>query len=133
MSDSIHDEFLSPGSNPDDSSLKMANLPTDNSVLKVYQTGELTVLGFGGQDVPDEVCIAGYRTQLFDLIEQHKCKVIAFDLTGVKLVPSGMLGLLVSIRKRVGTVELYNPSVDVMEVLKLTNFDRMFEIKQVAF
>ena len=27
----------------------------DPNVLKIYKTGELTVVGFGGQDVPDEV------------------------------------------------------------------------------
>ncbi|MBC7815773.1 MAG: anti-sigma factor antagonist, partial [Planctomycetaceae bacterium] len=58
MSDSIHDESESAGS-----SFKMGAL-ADPNVLKVYQTGELTVVGFGGKDVPDEVCIAAYRQQL---------------------------------------------------------------------
>lgn len=125
MSDSIHDE-------PPESSFRLGSLPEDHSILKVYQTGELTVVGFGGNDVPDEVCIAAYRTQLFDLIAQHQCKVLAFDLTGVQLVPSGMLGVLSSIRQRVERVELYNPSPDVMEVLRITKFDRLFDIKEVA-
>lgn len=126
MSDSIHDET------PADSSFKLGSLPEDHSVLKVYQTGELTVVGFGGRDVPDEVCIAAYRQQLLSLIAEHHCKTLAFDLTGVQLVPSGMLGVLSSIRQRVEHVELYNPSPDVMEVLKITKFDRLFEIKEVA-
>ncbi len=125
MTDSIHDETP-------ESSFRLGNLPEDHSVLKVYQTGELTVVGFGGRDVPDEVCIAAYRTQLFDLIAQYQCKVLAFDLTGVQLVPSGMLGVLSSIRQRVERVELYNPSPDVMEVLRITKFDRLFDIKEVA-
>ena len=105
----------------------------DPNVLKIYQTGELTVVGFGGQDVPDEVCIAAYRDQLFKLIEEHKCKILAFDLTGVTLVPSGMLGVLTSLRSRVQRVELYNPSVDVREVLRLTRLESLFDIKEVAF
>lgn len=125
MSDSIHDE-------PPESNFRLGSLPEDHSVLKVYQTGELTVVGFGGRDVPDEVCIAAYRTQLFDLIAQYQCKVLAFDLTGVQLVPSGMLGVLSSIRQRVERVELYNPSPDVMDVLRITKFDRLFDIKEVA-
>lgn len=132
MTENIHDEFAENPISSGDSSFKLESLPLDNSVLKVYQTGELTVVGFGGQDVPDEVCIAAYRTQLFDLIAEHNCQVMAFDLTGVKMVPSGMLGVLVSIRKRVGRVELYNPSPDVLEVLKMTHFDRLFEIKEAA-
>lgn len=126
MSDTIHDD---PVVDPDDSSVGKAF--QDPGVLLVYQTGELTVVGFAGKDVPDEVCIAGYRDQLNKLIEDHQTKVMAFDLSGVKLVPSGMLGLLTSIRKKVQRVELYNPSDDVQEVLRITNLDKLFEIKSI--
>ena len=102
-------------------------------VLKIYQTGELTVVGFAGQDVPDEVCLAGYREQMNRLIDDHQVKVMALDLSGVKMIPSGMLGLLVSIRKRVDRVELYNPSDDVREVLRMTNLEKLFDIKSVQF
>lgn len=127
MSDSIHDESPSP-----DPSFRLGALPEDLSVMKVYQTGELTVVGFGGRDVPDEVCIAGYRQQLMDLIAEHHCKVLAFDLTGVQLIPSGMLGELSSLRQHVAKIELYNPSADVLEVLRITKFDQLFEIKEVT-
>lgn len=100
-------------------------------VLKVYQTGPLTVVGFAGKDVPDEVCIARYRDTLFQLIADHHVETMAFDLTGVGLVPSGMLGVLTSVRKRVSKVELYNPSADVQDVLRITNLAQMFEVKQV--
>ena len=125
MSDSIHDEFDGVGS-----SFKMGALANPN-VLKVYQTGELTVVGFGGKDVPDEVCIAAYRQQLFDLIAQYGTKVLAFDLSGVQLVPSGMLGVLSSLRQRVERLEIYNPSPDVREVLRITRLERLFDIKEV--
>ena len=137
MSDSIHDEHESEAG---DSALKIGDLK-DPNVLKIYQTGELTVIGFGGQDVPDEVCIAAYREQLFQLmircvftlVKEHNCKVLAFDLTGVTLVPSGMLGVLTSLRSKVQKIELYNPSVDVREVLHMTRLESLFEIKEVAF
>lgn len=128
MSDSIHEDST-PG--PDDSSVGKAF--QDPGILLVYQTGPLTVVGFAGKDVPDEVCIAGYRDQLNQLIEAHQVQVMAFDLSGVKLVPSGMLGLLTSLRKKVGKVELYNPSEDVREVLRITNLEKLFEIKTVQF
>ena len=125
MGDSIHDEAEGSGS-----SFKMGALANPN-VLKIYQTGELTVVGFGGKDVPDEVCIAEYRQQLLDLIAEHGVKTMAFDLSGVQLVPSGMLGVLSTIAKRVEEVEIYNPSVDVREVLRMTKLERLFEIKEV--
>ena len=129
MSESVHDDH---DTKSGDSALKLGDLKGPN-VLKIYQTGELTVVGFGGQDVPDEVCIAAYRDQLFKLVEQNQCKVLAFDLTGVTLVPSGMLGVLTSLASRVERVELYNPSSDVREVLHMTRLESLFDIKEVAF
>ena len=90
MSDSIHDEHESEAG---DSALKIGDLK-DPNVLKIYQTGELTV---------------------------------------VTLVPSGMLGVLTSLRSKVQKIELYNPSVDVREVLHMTRLESLFEIKEVAF
>jgi anti-sigma B factor antagonist len=128
MSDSIHDDGET---SPHDSAIR-GGVANDPSILKVYQTGPLTVVGFGGVDVPDEVCIAGYRDQLMQLVEQHQTKVLAFDLSGVKVVPSGMLGVLVSLRKRVQKLELYNASPDIEEVLRLTNLLSLFDLKAVA-
>lgn len=104
---------------------------TRPGILKIYQTGELTVVGFGGEDVPDEVCIAGYRDELNRLLDEHQCKVLAFDLSGVTLVPSGMLGLLTSLRKRVERLELYNASSNIREVLELTNLIKLFDLRDV--
>lgn len=126
MSDSIHEDSV-----PESGDSSVGKAFQDPGILQVYQTGELTVIGFAGKDVPDEVCIAGYRDQLNKLIDEHQVKVMAFDLSGVRLVPSGMLGLLTTIRKKVAKVELYNPSEDVQEVLKITNLDKLFEIKSV--
>ena len=129
MSDSILDES-EPTS--DDSAVRLGGGAADPRILKIYPTGELTVVGFGGQDVPDEVCIAIYRDQLFKLIDQHKCKVLAFDLSGVTLIPSGMLGVLTSLRAKVERIELYNPSEDVRDVLRMTRLDQLFDIKEVS-
>ena len=105
--------------------------PADPGVLKVYQAGEVTVVGFEGKDVPDEVCIAGYRDHLFRLVDEQNCRLMAFDLTGVRLIPSGMLGLLMSLKKHGVTIELYNPSDDVREVLDVTHLSREFAIREI--
>lgn len=126
MSDSIHDD-----SDPLMASRLPLSYSPDAGILKVYQTGPLTVVGFGGEDVPDEVCIAAYRDQLMELLDTHHCQTLAFDLTGVKLIPSGMLGVLISLRKRVERLELYNASEDIRAVLKLTNLLPLFELRDV--
>ncbi|MCR9201922.1 MAG: STAS domain-containing protein [Planctomycetaceae bacterium] len=107
---------------------------TEDGVLKVYSVGETTVLGFGGEDVPSEFNAAMYRAAISDLLIAHKSIVVAFDLTGVQLVPSGMLGLLVSLKKLDGvepTVQIFNPCDDVREVLRITRIDTMIEVHEV--
>jgi anti-sigma B factor antagonist len=128
MGESIHDDHDDAKSASDSAITAGAGQP---GVLKIYQTGELSVVGFGGVDVPDEVCIAGYRDQLNQLIEQHKTKVLAFDLTGVRLVPSGMLGVLTTLRRKVERLEIYNASDNIREVLQLTKLDQLFDLKDV--
>ncbi|REJ91646.1 MAG: anti-sigma factor antagonist [Planctomycetota bacterium] len=103
----------------------------DDPVLHVYQTGPTTVIGFRGEDVLDDVNVAVYRDEMVALIELHKCETFGVDLTGVKLVPSGLLGLLASIRRRGVDVHLYNPSPDVREVLSVTNLDRLMPIHNI--
>jgi len=84
-----------PGENPvpeGDSGI-LAAKPADPNLLSITRQGNSIVIGFNGVDVPDEVCIAGYRTQVAELLDNHPdCKVLTFDVTGVKLLPSGMLG-----------------------------------------
>ena len=107
---------------------------TEDGLLRVYSVGETTVLGFDGQDVPSEFNAAHYRAAISDLLVANNCSTVAFDLTGVKLVPSGMLGLLVSLRNLEGlepTVQVFNPGKDVVEVLNITKLNQFIEVHQV--
>jgi anti-sigma B factor antagonist len=99
--------------------------------LEVYEAGELTVIGFGGREVLDRLSLAECRDELNQLIAEHKCKALAFDLTGIRLIPSGMLGMLCSIRRQGIDVHLYNPSQDVREVLEITKLDSLLEMHEV--
>lgn len=107
---------------------------TEDGILKVYSVGETTVLGFGGEDVPSEFNAAHYRAAISDLLVTNNCNVVAFDLTGVKLVPSGMLGLLVSLKQLHSLkprVQIFNPCDDVKEVLQITKLNTMIEVHEV--
>ncbi|MCA9049998.1 MAG: anti-sigma factor antagonist [Planctomycetaceae bacterium] len=107
---------------------------TEDGVLKVYSVGETTVLGFGGQDVPSEFNAAHYRAAIADLLMANNCQTVAFDLTGVRLIPSGMLGLLTSLRQLgdlTPTVQVFNPSDDVREVLRVTKLNTLIDVRQV--
>lgn len=106
-------------------------MPVANAVLRVYETGPVTVLGFGGQEILDQIDLAQCRQELLELLEQYGCRVLGFDLTGVRYVPSGFLGLLASFRRLGIEVHLYNPSDDVREVLQVTKLDSIFELHEL--
>jgi anti-anti-sigma factor len=99
--------------------------------IEIYATGPTTVVGFGGRDLPDNVNLVACRDWLVGLIRQQRCTVLAFDLTGVQLAPSGLLGLLASLRNEGVDVHLYNPSDDVREVLAITHLDHLMPIHDV--
>ena len=100
-------------------------------ILNVYKTGPLTVVGFGGQQVLDLIDVGACRNEIIALLEAHKCEILAFDLTGVKLMPSGLLGLLASLRKQGIEVQLYNPSADIQEVLEVTRLNQVMQVQHI--
>ena len=104
---------------------------TEQRLLRVYESGKLTVIGFGGHDVLDHVNVAECRDEIASLVRENACEVLAFDLTAVKLIPSGLLGVLASLRDLGVEVHLYNPSKDVREVLEITKLDQLMQVHQV--
>ncbi|SFI09884.1 STAS domain-containing protein [Planctomicrobium piriforme] len=100
-------------------------------ILEVYQTGPTTVVGFGGRDILGDVNVALCRNELLQLIEEQRCSVVAFDLTGVKFIPSGLLGLLASMRQNEIEVHLYNPSDDIREVLTITGLEKIMPVHRI--
>jgi hypothetical protein len=116
---------------PEGDSGILVTQPTDPHLLKVSRQGSSITIAFNGVDVPDEVCIAGYRVQVAKLLDQYPdCNVLTFDLTGLKLLPSGMLGLLASLHKRVHQIEVLNPSKDIQEALRVTKLNTLVKIRQ---
>lgn len=103
----------------------------EDGVLHVYDIGEQIVLGFAGKDVPSNFNVAHYRECIVQLAEANDTKTIAFDLTGVRIVPSGMLGLWASLNAKGIAVEVYNPSEDVEDVLEVTKLNQLITIKQI--
>jgi anti-sigma B factor antagonist len=107
-------------------------MPTHHQILRVYEAGPLTVVGFGSELTPDMINLSDCREEIVDLVKLHNCRDLAFDLTGINYVPSGMLGLFASLRKINIQVHLYNPSSDVREVLAITHLDRLFKIHELV-
>lgn len=100
-------------------------------VLRVYETGPVTIIGFGGGEISDRLDLGECREQLTELLQQCGCEMLGIDLSGVKFIPSGLLGMLISLQQQGVQVHLYNPSADVREVLQITGLERVFEMHEL--
>ncbi len=98
------------------------------ATLEIVRNGEMTVVGFGGRELLDQINLAACRDQITELVKRNQSKTLAFDMTGVRLIPSGLLGLLASLRETVGTIQILNPCEDVREALEVTKLNQIFEV-----
>lgn len=124
------EEFSGDGVPQGDSDIfrKPAEAP---GVFQVYATGVATVVGFAGQKVPNDFWIGAYKEELARIVREHNSKELAFDLGGVTAIPSGMLGLLSSLNDLNVTISLYNPSQELIDILKLTNLCDIVQIRKL--
>lgn len=106
-------------------------MPINSKSIEVYEEGRLTVLGFGGHETLDHIDVAECRNEIAELVKDNNCEVLAIDMTGVKWVPSGLLGLLASLRQLGVEVHIYNPSQDVDEVLDITRLNRVVKVHHI--
>ena len=99
--------------------------------FEVYQAGDLTVIGFGGREILDQLNLAECYDEIRDLIHGYRCRTVAFDFTGVRWIPSGLLGVLMAAHRQTGDVHLYNPSADIRRVLEVTKLDRILAVHEI--
>lgn len=99
------------------------------AMLELLQDGETTIVSFGGREVLDQINIAACREQIAEIVKRNQTKTLAFDMAGVRFIPSGMLGLLAALRDMVATIQILNPSNDVREVLEITKLNQIFDVR----
>lgn len=102
------------------------------ATLELVQNGETTIVSFGGCEVLDQINLAACREQITEIVKRNQTKTLAFEMTGVRFIPSGMLGLLASLRDIVAKIQILNPSEDVREVLEITKLNQIFEVREVS-
>ncbi len=102
------------------------------ATLELIQNGETTIVSFGGCEVLDQINLAACREQITEIVKRNQTQTLAFEMTGVRYIPSGMLGLLASLRDVVAKIQILNPSEDVREVLEITKLNQIFEVREVS-
>jgi anti-anti-sigma regulatory factor len=103
--------------------------PADPSLLTITRDGPHLIIGFNGLEFPDEVSIGRCREQVFQLLDRSPdCQRLTFDVTTVKILPSAMLGLMASVKKRGLEVEVLNPSDFVQAALRVTKLNTVVTV-----
>jgi anti-anti-sigma factor len=97
-------------------------------VFQVRKTGQLTVIGVNPDGVTDYLRVEQCRDELISILEKAGCVVVRFDVAGIPFLASGVLGLLVSLRKAGVAVQLQNVSEHVRHVLRATKLDKMVAV-----
>jgi anti-anti-sigma factor len=99
-----------------------------SDVFQIRETGRLTVIGVNPEGVSDFSRFEQCRNELIPMLTKANCKVVRFDLEGIPFLASGVLGLLVSLRKGGVDIQFQNVSEHVMDVLHVTRLDDLIEV-----
>jgi anti-anti-sigma factor len=114
---------LTSGDSPQPARTTVAN----SLVLTAH--GARLLIEFRDKSVPDESQIVAYRQQLLNVARQTGCRELIFDLNGINLVPSRMLGLLVELKKEGYAIELANASPFVQDIFRVSKLDPFVTIR----
>jgi anti-sigma B factor antagonist len=103
-----------------------------DSHLRLEVVQGVAVVGFVDEAItsPDEVQAVG--DELFSLVDDQGYSRLLLNFSGVNLMSSAMLGKLMGLHKRVtaakGHLVLCCIHPQLLEVFRITKFDRVFEI-----
>lgn len=101
-----------------------------SDILEISTNNDNEVVArFRSVDFPNEAALEQCRHQLDEYLASHPSEVLVFDLTGVVIIPSTMLGLLLAYRQRGIRIRIVNPSEHVIAVLNVTKLNSKFEIE----
>jgi hypothetical protein len=101
-------------------------------VLKVYEIGENTIVGFSRQSAQQAADIPRLHSDLMKLIDQHRCTVLTFDLTGVLKMPNAVLDIMYSLNQRGVRVQVFNPTQPIRDLLQVTRLNGLVrEVEQL--
>ncbi len=119
------------GSQASDSTITVNREDNAASRIQVRSSGERTVVGFSGGELPRDYILSRDLAEIVNLIERQHCREFVFDMAGVPSVPSGFLGVITSILNRGVQISVSNSSTEIREVLALTNLDQRVRYEQV--
>lgn len=101
--------------------------PSD--VLEIQRNETVAVVRFRSCEFPNDSACEDCRLELEAYLDANDCDVLTFDLEGVAIIPSTMLGLMLTIRQRGIVIRIANPSEHVLAVLEITRLTSKIEVE----
>ena len=102
----------------------------DPQTFEVYHRGKVTVIGFAGRDAAG-LSVEQCRDEVTALLDEHAARTLAVDVTGVRALASGLLGLFAAVARRGVRVLVFNPERDVADVLEITRLNTVLGLHTV--
>jgi anti-sigma B factor antagonist len=104
----------------------------EGGMLRLEEVGGVLVACILESNFVTEEDIDGLGKSLFDLVENRGHRRLALDFANVQYLSSLALGRLISLKKKLtdldGRLRLFHVHPDLMEVFRITNLNRVFEI-----
>ena len=90
------------------------------------------MIRFGEHQILNEQTIKKFADELFQVAERPDCRNVLLNFVGVVGLSSGMLGIMLMLRKKMGlkagTVKLCQVGPEIMDVFQATQLGQLFEI-----
>ncbi|MCR4415255.1 MAG: STAS domain-containing protein [Thermoguttaceae bacterium] len=101
--------------------------------LVINEIGDVTVVHFRDQKIIEDLRIQELGQELYQLVETENRKKLVLNFHSVDFLSSAALGVLIKLDKKVkakqGRLKLCNIRPEIFEVFKITNLNRVFDIK----
>jgi anti-anti-sigma factor len=99
-----------------------------SDVFQVRETGRLTLVRVNPEGVADYERFEQCCQQLTQILKTAGCVVVRFDVEDIPFLASGVIGLLVSMRKAGVEIQVQNASEHVRDVFRVTKLDQLVEV-----
>lgn len=102
---------------------------SSSGLLEIQRNEREAIVRFQSWDFPSDARLEDCRRELDAWLEANDCGVLTFDLDGVAIIPSTMLGLFLTYRQRGLRIRIVNPSEHVVAVLEITRLTSKIEVE----
>ena len=100
--------------------------------VSVEYTAKATIVTFTDEKILEETDIQAIRESIISVIEQGERINLILDFCNVRFLSSTVLGLLISVSKKVyereGQLRLCNINPKIYEIFKITRLTKIFDI-----